>query len=157
KMQVMRARILGGLAVGGLIAFYVTLTTKNIAIGLPSGFVAAALFAVLFPVLVRFRMQRQIKTMHEKGRSKRYTCAHELVIDGEDFVAKTPFESTRTEISKISHVDLTPTHGFIRTGPLGGFIVPIDRLDEGDWPSFYQELDRKMSANIATSLRASRA
>ena len=154
KRLVLRSKVLGGLAVGALLGFYGYLTTKNLLVAVPVGVVGAVLFAILFLVFVRSRMKRQIRAMHASGKDKKYTCEHVLVLKDDEFMAKTPFEATVTDIGKISRVDLTTTHAFIRIGPLGGFIVPLENLDEGDWAEFSAELGRRMAGQIGVTLRA---
>lgn len=140
QRMVLRSRLLGAVAVAVLIGAYVGLVSKSFVMAVPLALVAGVAFAIFFPRMIRGRMQRQIRARHAQGRDKKFTCEHVMTLDGDALHVKTPFEETNVPLADITRIDRTPTHGFIRIGEMGGYIVPI-KVDEGDANDFLDRIE----------------
>lgn len=140
QRMILRSRLLGAIAVAVLIGAYVGLASKSYVMAVPLALAAAVAFAIVFPRLIRGRMQRQIRARHAQGRDKKFTCEHTLTIEGQSFRVKTPFEDTVVPIGPEVRVERTPTHGFIRIGEVGGYIVPLN-TSEGDAREFLDQIE----------------
>jgi hypothetical protein len=135
QRMVLRARLIGAVAVAVLVGVYSFLASKNFVATVPLALVSGVAFAILFPRLVRQRMQRQIRARHAQGRDKKFTCQHTMTVHDGQLTVTTPFENTVVPLDQITRIDRTESHGFIRIGELGGYIVPL-MTEEGDASAF---------------------
>ncbi len=85
--------------------------------------------------------RRTAKKIFKEGKNKGFLGNHELEINDYGILTKSEYGEGKIAWAVIERIGSTPDYTFIFTGASTAFIVPKARIIEGDYNTFFEELN----------------
>lgn len=101
------------------------------------------LFAFIFPRLIQWSMKLQTSWMYREGNSKMHLGEQELEIVADGIVERNPYSEIKTSWAALGKVASTSEHTFIYISAVVAHVIPHQRIKEGDYQTFMEELGRR--------------
>lgn len=98
-----------------------------------------------FPWRFRRMYLRNLQRFYERELGASLTGANEMRFEGDTLVAGSPSGESRIPVEKLEKIVHTPTHTFLYLNEATAFIVPRERVSEGDYEAFVKEADATMA------------
>ncbi len=110
--------------------------------GIRAGLIGAGTAALILSPLLRYRLKRRMIKMCTEGDYKRYLGERELEIMPDGIISRSPYSETKLAWAAVEKIELTTEHTFIFVGSRMAFIIPHNRIEQGDYKTFLTELGR---------------
>lgn len=90
----------------------------------------------------KLSMASRVRSLYREGENKGVFCWHELEVDGDDLVGRSPVDSFPRSIDAVERIVFRPAHVFIYYAAVAAYIVPLGKISEGDYRTFRAALVR---------------
>jgi hypothetical protein len=146
-----------GLATGLAVFFLAKSTSLEIVKSLPEeskilvaavqAILVVAIYALLLPRVLRRSTMRQARKLLAEGQNKLFLCEHRVEITDDGLVTWSPYGESRVRWEAVERVQRTEPHTFLYVSAVAAFIIPHDRILEGDCEAFVAEIQRRIELN----------
>lgn len=109
-------------------------------------FVGALLLIGVLRWLVSDRMVRRI---YSGDKNRAFLGSHDLELRDEGLLHRTAYSETKMAWGLIERIESTPQHTFIYTGSASALVIPHDRITDGNYAAFLQELGQRFKPDQA--------
>lgn len=109
------------------------LAILSVAISLPMFF--------LYPYYFRYQNKKQITKLHDKGSYEGVLGRHEMTITDEHLIDHSTNNLSKIQWSSIVGVETLAAHTFVYTGDVTAYIIPHNKLSEGNVAQFVSALN----------------
>jgi hypothetical protein len=100
----------------------------------------------VYPMFVRKNLRKRIVKMYAEGQNRGIIGEHELQIDADGLVEKTPLGEVRQGWDAIKNVVSHNNRTYIFISDTNAYILPKDSTVQGDYDVFVAELQRIRNA-----------
>jgi hypothetical protein len=135
---------------GALFIFLVcTLLIQALTPGSPALFapllslVGAGVFAAIAPSAIRRRMRKQVRKLYSEGKNVSALGELELELTDTGLIAKSAYTETKLAWGAIERIESTPTHTFLYLSSVQAYIIPHNKIIEGDYRALMAEIGRR--------------
>jgi len=138
-----RKRVAVRVGVGSLAAFglmFLYSMRDGVVNGVWTGLLVSALIALVCPPLIKYRAKHQLYKMCARGDYKLLLGDGELEIVEDGIISRTPFSEGKLAWGAIEQIESTAEYTFIYVGSSSAFIIPNNRIEEGDYKAFMTAL-----------------
>ncbi len=111
----------------------ITMAILSVAISLPMFF--------MYKHYYRHCNTKQINNLYKNGNYKEVLGTHEMTISHEYLTEKTEYHKTEIKWGLISKIDTTPSHTFIFTDEVTAYIIPHNKIIDGNAAQFIDMLN----------------
>ena len=110
-----------------------------------------AVLTIAWPLFYYFRWSRKVSPKHvkqlcEPHKNPGLLGQFELDLVDEGLISQSKYAELKWRFAGITEIARTPTHGFVLTTTMTGFIIPRQRVTDGDFDAFMNALSEKWQA-----------
>jgi len=102
--------------------------------------IGAGVFVVLAPSLVQKRMKKQVRKLYSEGKNVSALGAQELELTDTGLIARSEYMETKLAWGAIERIESTPTHTFLYLSSVQAYIIPHDKIREGNYHALLTEI-----------------
>jgi hypothetical protein len=133
----------GALVIFGLTLWIAKLDTGNMFAGLIGAGVGAGVYALIYPLLVRRSIRRRTLKLYAEGQNKGFLGEHELEVADDGLIGRSPYSESKIAWGTVERIETTPEYTFLYVGSVSAYIIPHNRIIEGDYRAFLTELGQR--------------
>jgi len=142
---VRRYRWTGSIAIWLLAALliYILVPGMPVFLTLLVAFLDAVFFAIMAPRIVLKKTMRNVRKRYAEGQNATLLGEQELELTDTGLIARSNYTETKLAWGAIERIETTPEHTFLFISSINAYIIPHNRIIEGDYRALMAEIGRR--------------
>ena len=138
-------RLIGALAIILLstLLIQILLPPSPYPFGFIMSLIGAGFFVAIAPTMIQRRMKKQARKLYSEGKNASALGAQELEVTETGLIARSEYFETKMAWGAIERIESTPTHTFLYLSSVQAYIIPHDKIHEGNYHALLTEIGRR--------------